>query len=171
MVLISSDGSRADDPWTVLDDEALLPTSGDIIVSLERWLSRREELANHHGRLGLRLRAEQLAEDVGDDIPRFSLVALEFPKFSDGRPYSTARLLRERYGFDGELRAVGHVLRDQFLFLLRCGFDAFEVADDKAAADWSQAIAEIGIFYQPAGDRRRAVGHLRHGPIAGSRTA
>lgn len=171
MVLIRNDGTRVEDPWSRLADDAPLPASGDVIVTLERWQTQREELAEHPGRLGLYLRAEQLAEAVADDIACFSLIALGFPKFSDGRPYSTARLLRERHGFSGELRAVGHVLRDQFLFLLRCGFDAFEVADGAAAAAWSRAIEEIAVFYQPAADRRRTVGHLRHEPIVSPGTA
>jgi uncharacterized protein (DUF934 family) len=168
MVLIRSDGERAHDPWTALADETPVPPSGDIVVTLERWQAQREELAEHRGRLGLRLRAEQLAEAVGSDIDTFSLIALEFPKFSDGRPYSTARLLRERFDFAGELRAVGHVLQDQFLFMERCGFDAFEVEDEETANAWARSIEEIGIFYQPAGDARRPVGHLRHGAARSS---
>ena len=89
------------------------------------------------------------------------MVALEFPKFRDGRAYSTARLLRERYGFAGELRAVGDVLRDQFLFMHRCGFDAFEVADEQAVAAWRKAIAEFTVFYQTATDGRAPAGALR----------
>jgi uncharacterized protein (DUF934 family) len=153
MVLIRSDGERAYDPWTTLADEAPMPSSGDIVVTLERWQTQREKLAAHPGRLGLRLRAEQLAEAVGGDIATFSLIALEFPKFSDGRPYSTARLLRERFGFAGELRAVGHVLQDQFLFMERCGFDAFEVEDEETANAWALS---------------RPVGRLRHGAARSS---
>ena len=164
MTLISRSGERADDPWRLITDEAPLPASGDIIVTLERWQAQKRELADHPGRLGIRLRADQLADGVGDDISAFSLIALAFPKFSDGRPYSTARLLRERYGFAGELRAVGHVLRDQFLFMLRCGFDTFEVDGEGAADAWSRAIAEIGVFYQPAGDHRQPASLLRHVP-------
>jgi len=169
MTLISSSGERADDPWRVVTDDAPLPASGDIIVTLERWQVQKQDLADHPGRLGILLRAEQLAGAVGDDIADFSLIALAFPKFSDGRPYSTARLLRERYGFAGELRAVGHVLQDQFLFMLRCGFDAFEVEDEDTADVWSRAIEEIGVFYQPAGDHRQPASRLRHGADLRSR--
>src|SRR3546814_2142105 len=85
-----------------------------------------ERLRGHNGRLGLRLKSDQSPAGIAEDLGHFQLVALEFPRFGDGRAYSYARLLRERYGFKGELRAVGNVLRDQFLFMLRCGFDALD---------------------------------------------
>ena len=81
------------------------------------------------------------------------MIALEFPKFTDGRSYSHARLLRDRYGFTGELRAVGNVLRDQFQFMLRCGFDSLEVAEARQIEGWAEAVSEIEGFYQKASDR------------------
>src|SRR3546814_6954056 len=95
-----------------------------------------ERLRGHNGRLGLRLKSDQSPAGIAEDLGHFQLVALEFPRFGDGRAYSYARLLRERSGFKGELRAVGNVLRDQFLFMLRCGFDAFEVANENAVDAW-----------------------------------
>jgi uncharacterized protein (DUF934 family) len=95
-------------------------------------------------------------------LDRFAVVALEFPVFTDGRAFTSARLLRERYGYTGEVRAVGNVLRDQVLFMLRCGFDAFEMKSDDAAENWRAAIAEIDVFYQAAADRRTRVVELRH---------
>ena len=77
-------------------------------------------------------------------------LALQFPKFADGRAFTYARLLRERHGYAGELRAVGDVLRDQYQFMLRCGFDAFEVADANSIDGWRQSAAEITVWYQPA---------------------
>ena len=79
---------------------------------------------------------------------------LVFPSFRDGRAYSQARLLRERHGFEGELRATGQVLRDQFLFMLRAGFDAFEVIKDADAEAFAQASRRYSVFYQPTGDGR-----------------
>ena len=87
-------------------------------------------------------------------LHRLALVALQFPTFKDGRAYSQARVLREQFGFRGEMRATGNVLRDQFLFLLRAGFDALEVAKDADAAVFAEAVARYSVFYQPAGDRR-----------------
>ncbi len=94
-------------------------------------------------------------------LDRLALVALVFPTFKDGRAYSQARLLRERHGFRGELRATGEVLRDQFLFLLRAGFDAFEVKKDADAPAFVAALARYSVFYQPAGDARTAVQRAR----------
>ena len=102
-----------------------------------------------------------MAGEIAGELADFDLVALEFPKFADGRAYSTARLLRERHGFAGELRAVGNVLRDQFVFLHRCGFDAYQVADARAAEAWLEALGEIQVWYQPTADGRTAVAHRR----------
>ncbi len=90
------------------------------------------------------------------------MIALEFPSFGDGRAYSYARLLRERHGYRGELRAVGNVLRDQALFMRRCGFDAFEVAEGTGIAGWREALGEISVFYQPTEDGRPATPALRN---------
>jgi uncharacterized protein (DUF934 family) len=98
-----------------------MPEHGAVIVSLEQWQARRDELAARGTPLGIRLRSDQTPALVADDLERFALVALEFPRFRDGRAYSYARLLRERYGFKGELRAVGDVLMEQLLFMLRVG--------------------------------------------------
>lgn len=117
-------------------------------------------------RLGLRLASDETGGEIGDeisgDLERFAVIALEFPRFTDGRAYSTARLLRERYGYRGEIRAVGEVLRDQLLFMRRCGFDAFELARDIDAESLDAALAEISVVYQPAADARRPAYALRH---------
>ena len=93
-------------------------------------------------------------------------MALEFPKFGDGRAFSYARLLRERYGFTGEVRAVGEVLYDQLVFMHRCGFDAFEIAADDAAGRWLQALGEISVWYQPTADGRPSAMSLRQRRLA-----
>jgi uncharacterized protein (DUF934 family) len=159
------DGQIVADAWTALPEGAA--PEGDVIVSLEQWQAGRETLRAHNGRLGLRLKSDQSPAELAVDLDRFDLVALEFPRFGDGRAYSYARLLRERHGFTGELRAVGNVLRDQLFFMVRCGFDSFEVADDKAVAGWQEAMNEISVLYQPTGDGRQTAFALRRG--AGSR--
>jgi uncharacterized protein (DUF934 family) len=146
-------GRVAEDTWTALADDAALPADGPVIVSLDRFRLEREALLERREPLGVRLHSNQLAREIGADARDLAHIAIEFPSFRDGRAYSTARVLRERYGFTGELRAVGDVLRDQFLFMHRCGFDAFEVAND-AAADWRKAMAEFSVFYQAASDGR-----------------
>ena len=144
-------GTRiVDDPWAVAADAGDLGRIGPLIVPYELWQEHRAELANRPGPLGIRLKSDQSADLIAGDLGRFALIALEFPTFRDGRAYSTARILRERHGFRGELRAVGEILRDQALFLRRCGFDAFEVAKPGDAAAWAEALAEIEHVYQPA---------------------
>ena len=112
--------------------------------------------------------------DVDDLVPyldRLAVVALVFPTFRDGRAYSQARLLRERYGFSGELRATGQVLRDQFVFMLRAGFDAFEVKKEADAEAFTNTAKRYSVFYQPTGDGRLTALHqrmqLRHSESAG----
>ncbi len=156
------DGALADDPWATVDDESELPMEGPAIVSLERWQAHRDELLGRNAPLGIRLKSDQPPALIADDLDRFAVVALEFPVFRDGRAYSYARLLRERYGYRGEVRAVGEVLRDQFLFMVRCGFDALEVRDEKAVEQWRKAVSEISVVYQPAADSQTPVWALRH---------
>lgn len=151
------DGQIIDDSWQVVADGEVVPATGPIVVSLARWQAEREQFLLRNTPLGVRLESKQRAEDISADLERLALVAIEFPTFRDGRAYSTARLLRERHGFKGELRAVGNVLRDQLLFMHRCGFDAFEVQGEHAAEAWRQALAEISVFYQPTGDGRPTV--------------
>lgn len=150
------------DTWQHVDDESALPTEGGVIVSLARWQAERSVLVGRNAPLGIRLRSNEGADAIADELPRFGVVALEFPTFRDGRSYSTARLLRERYHYTGELRAVGDILRDQLLFMRRCGFDAFEVVDKTAAKKAIAAFDEIEVVYQTAADRRRSAAMIRN---------
>lgn len=128
---------------------------GTILVDLETWRADRDSLLSRNVPLGLCLKPEDAVESIAADIHCFALIALDFPAFTDGRPYSAARLLRERYGYAGELRATGNVLRDQLHFMKRCGFDSFDlaggVADRDATAAYAAAMAEISVVYQPTG--------------------
>ncbi len=154
-------GQIVKDPWTEAAPDAPVPDADFLLVPYETWKEQRETLMKRNGKLGVRLAADQPPQLIADDLDRLDLVALAFPTFRDGRAYSYARLLRERYGFTKELRAVGNVLRDQFQFMHRCGFDAYAVADEKQAADWSRALSEISLVYQPSTDRRRPIAALR----------
>ena len=144
------------DTWIYIDDDTPLPAEGQVIVSLKRWQSERQLLIERQEPLGIRLKSAEGAEKIADDLAHFDLIALEFPIFKDGRAYSTARLLRERYHYKGELRAVGEVLRDQLQFMLRCGFDAFEYAGKTAPEEAISAFTEMDKFYQTVGDWGRA---------------
>ncbi len=171
MALIKQ-GRLVEDPWVAVDDIADLQGADlqgadfqgndPLLVPFDLWRENRAALAGRDGPIGIRLAPGQSPEAIADEVERFDLIALPFAKFTDGRAYSHARLLRERYGYTGELRAVGEVLRDQFLFMHRCGFDAFEVADDRTADGWLAALTEISGAYQPTADRRTPAPILRH---------
>ena len=116
-------------------------------VSLEDWRDNPQE---HADATALKISNDTSLADVKCDLAGFSTIILEFPAFKDGRAYSQARLLRERYGFTGEIRARGDVLRDQLLFMARCGVDAFEFTGDVDGAN--AALSEFSFAYQPAAD-------------------
>lgn len=144
----------ADDSWHLLpadmDADEVLP-KGDIIVPLAVWQARRGELAARRP-LGVCLEPDQDPELIADDLQYFDLVAINFPVFTDGRGFSSARLLRERYHYQGEIRAVGAFIRDQMFYLQRCGVNAFalQTSDPHAAL---ASLADFSDAYQAAVDR------------------
>lgn len=150
-----------EDTWVHLPDDAPVEDGASVIVSVERWRRERETLAARNAPVGVRLRSDQAPSEIADDLERFGTVALEFPVFKDGRAFSYARLLREWHGYRGDVRAFGHILQDQYLFLDRCGVNVVEVKDAKAAAAWETAMNELSVAYQPAADARRPVSVLR----------
>ncbi|MGQ0656884.1 MAG: DUF934 domain-containing protein [Chromatiales bacterium] len=151
MRVINKDLRIVDDGWILVGDEEELP-NGDVIVSHARWQKEREELLARDGHVGVRVDGSIPASAIAEDLGHFALVALEFPKFGDGRCFSHARLLRERYRYTGELRAIGDVLRDQLYFMRRCGIDSFAVREDKNIEDALNAFKEFSVRYQPAAD-------------------
>lgn len=162
MTLIKDGALVGEDGWAFLGDADELPAEGAVVVTAKRWLKERERLAGRNAPTGVKFEAGDDPRALAADIDRFALVAVDFPKFNDGRGYSTARLLRGRCGYRGELRAVGRVLRDQLLFMQRCGFDAFDVADKDPVGAWQQALGEMSVFYQPSADDRIPARALRH---------
>ncbi len=162
MALIKA-GKRVEDPFVDASGADAIPPLGPVIVSLAQWQAQRDALLTRGTPLGIRLHSDQSPEAIADDVQHFALIALEFPKFRDGRAYSYARLLRERYGFKGELRAVGDVLMEQLFFMLRTGFDAFDVqqSPDPVAA-FETALKDFSVWYQPTGDGRPTAMQLRH---------
>jgi len=143
----------AEDPFTAVADDQDLP-QGDVIISLTRFQTDGDRLLSEGRSVGVRVEPGEEVETLAYDLPRISLVALAFPKFRDGRAYSAARLLRERYGFKGELRAIGDVLREQAGFMVRCGMDAFEPADGSTPEQWAQVAFRHRHVYQRAADGR-----------------
>ena len=140
----------------------VVPAAGPVIVSLDQWKAQRDELLKRGTPLGIRLHSDQAPELIAADLEHFAVVALEFPKFRDGRAYSYARLLRERYGFKGELRAVGEVLLEQLFFMLRTGFDVFDIQSADPLKDYQTALADFSVWYQPTADGRPTAMQLRH---------
>lgn len=147
-------GKVLEDNWqriaTLDQDQAL--DDGDWIIPLDYWLANRERLLRHNGKLAVCLNGDDNLEDLPASLERMELIALEFPKFTDGRSYSHARLLRDRFSFRGELRAVGDVLRDQLFFMQRCGIDSFQVREDKDPDDALKGLSDFSVKYQAASD-------------------
>lgn len=154
------DSTLAEDTFETVADDAALPINGTI-VSLARFLKERETLLARNAPLGVRLKSAESPEALGADVQRLSVIVLEFPIFRDGRAFSWARMLRTRLGFTGEIRATGHFLYDQFAFMARVGFDAWEVKDGFAAAQFARAMSEMTNVYQPSADGRKTIRELR----------
>ena len=153
-------GAVVPDAYVTADAEGPLP-DGAVIVPLARLLAEGEALSGRNAPLGVRVPNTADLAALVPFLPSLALVALDFPKFRDGRAYTQARLLRERHGFSGELRATGNVLRDQILLMARCGFDAFEIARAEDVPGFVAGLSRYSVFYQPTGDGRRTVAGLR----------
>ncbi len=163
MVLLRNGEAIAND-YASLDDAAELPATGGVIVSFARWQKDRAALIARRAPLGLALKNDADLAAIAADIGHFSLIELDFPKFTDGRAFSQARWLREKLGFAGEIRAGGQVLRDQYLFMIRCGIDTVRIPEGKPASGYGEALREFSVWYQAAADRRRRAVDLRHRP-------
>lgn len=145
----------ADDSFVHVADEDAVPATGDVILSLTRFQAEGDALLSSNSRqVGVRIEPAEEVEALAYDLPRIAVVALAFPKFRDGRAYTSARLLRERLGYAGEVRAVGDVLQEQAGFMVRCGFDAFEPADGATPQAWTKAAHRFRHVYQRAADQR-----------------
>ena len=137
------------DPWVLLADDEPLPAEGAVILPLARLVRDAAAIEGHAGRLGVRIEPGERVEQIEPWLGRLALVALNFPSFTDGRAFSTARILRQRYGFRGEVRAVGDVQIDRYQFMRQCGFDAFEIRPERADTRWGRAEIEMSLTYQP----------------------
>jgi uncharacterized protein (DUF934 family) len=164
-------GRITTDQFVHIADGAELPGDGAILVPAARFLEDPEAMLRRAGKLGVIWPNNRNLDDLVPYLDRLAAVALVFPSFRDGRAYSQARLLRERHGYDGELRATGQVLRDQFVFMSRAGFDAFEVKKDADADAFAETVKRYSVFYQPTGDGRVTALNrrmqLRHSESAG----
>ena len=157
MPQIIKNGVVVDDCWQLVEDIEDRQTAPDLIkantlVPLSMWLT--EEQLRRRDDLGVWLKSDDAVESLVDYLPRLPIVAIHFPIFTDGRGFSSARLLRERYGYSGEIRAIGYVMRDQLCYLKRCGFNAFALQLD---VDLAAALASLSDFtesYQTSVDQQ-----------------
>ncbi|MGR6873867.1 DUF934 domain-containing protein [Pseudomonas sp. HK3] len=143
--------STLENKWVVVTDyDAALP-QGHIIVDSSYWLANKDALSAHTD-IAIYLNGDADLESLKDDLARFDVVAVNFPAFADGRGYSLARLLKERYDYQGEIRAIGDVLLDQLYFMKRCGIDTYLLKDGLEAEKALQFFATFSDPYQLAYD-------------------
>ncbi len=155
-------GAEIDNIWAYVDGEADLSEGGCFTVPLSRFLAEAATLAERNTQVGVRLAPDDDAALLEPYLQQIQLIEVAFPKYTDGRGYSQAQLLRRRFGYEGELRAVGHVLRDQLFYMNRSGIDAYETS----RADLSEmvdALKEYSEVYQPGSGGRVPVFRKRHG--------
>ncbi|HLG88559.1 MAG TPA: DUF934 domain-containing protein [Alphaproteobacteria bacterium] len=148
MALLEAAGRAVEDIWTKVDDDAPLP-AGPALISFARLERDKDLLAARDAPLGIIVSSKTKPEDLAPYLDRASLVAIQFPVSKDGRGFTIARALRERFGYKGEIRAIGHVLPDQYVHLLRVGFSNVEVRDGTESR-WREALSFYDVAYQPA---------------------
>jgi uncharacterized protein (DUF934 family) len=158
-------GQIVEDRYVRALGDGSIPDDVPVIVPGQRFLADAHELVARDAPIGVLWPNDRKVAELEPWLDHLSLIALVFPKFRDGRAYSQARLLRERYGYRCELRATGDVLRDQFQFLVRAGFDAFEVKKPADARVFAESVARYSVFYQPSADGRSPAlrRRLQHG--------
>lgn len=143
-------GAVIDDAWVMLDGAAPVPREGAVVMPLARWRAERGGLQGRRDQVGVLIAPGELFEDVINDLVARPLIALAFPKYTDGRAYSIAQLLRTRHGYRGELRAIGDVLLDQLQLMARCGIDSFEIVHGPTIEALRRGhVAGLTHFYQP----------------------
>lgn len=157
--MIIKNRAIVEDDWTVLrlneqeSAENVTVAEGKVIVPLKVWLAQRDAL-QQRAEIGVWLASDERPEDLKGDVQKFSVIAVDFPKFSDGRGYSTAYNLRARLGYTGELRAIGDVLRDQLFYMQRVGFDAFAPRADRKIEDVLKGLTDFSEVYQTSFDQK-----------------
>jgi len=151
--MLWKDGAFRDDDWTIVPDDQPVPDGGAAIVSLKRWRDDRATLAGRNQPLGLLIDPGNSWADIAADLPRFPVIVVTIPKYADGRAFSIARLLRERDGYAGEIRAMGVYIIDQVPLMARVGIDAFLTDDPILIAAFEKGEwPEVPLYLQPAFD-------------------
>lgn len=153
---IIKDAQIIHDDWQLLTTETVvvdIPPQDNVILPLALWQENKDLLKSRLGKIGIWLASSEEIENVATEIETFSLIALEFPTFTDGRHYSTARILRDRFNYQGELRAIGDVLKDQLFAMQRCGFNSFAIKEGKDIENALLGLNDFSETYQGASDQ------------------
>ena len=145
---IIKDKQLVDNAWTFVGDDDDVIDNKDITVSLWRWTSQKQLLSSHSGKVGIRLASTDHPEELVGHLKGIELIELDFPAFVDGRPFSQARLLRSRLGYQGEIRAVGHYLPDQIFYLTRVGVNAFQLENQDQIPLALSCLDDFTVRYQ-----------------------
>ncbi|MGH1360655.1 MAG: DUF934 domain-containing protein [Burkholderiaceae bacterium] len=152
------------DQWILFTgDAADVPVGSKVLLPIEEWLERTRVWQEHAGAVGILLEPTDDPARLKPWLDQIELVSIDFPKFTDGRGFSIARLLRSRLGFSGAIRAVGEIVADQVPMLQRCGFTEFETASDRQAEIALELLSILLPTYQPASDGIRTI------PLPGER--
>lgn len=154
-------GRPVEDLFVAVADDAPLPADAPALIPFARLQREADSLAGRNAALGIQVASATHAEDIAPFLDRVTVVVVEFPKFRDGRGFTIARTLRERYGFAGEIRAVGHILPDQYEFLVRCGCTSVAVADGADLQVWETALGRFHVAYQAGLDAAPVLSGLR----------
>ena len=159
-------GTIVEDQWVdrTSDCDADVTESCAVIYGLEEWQENRETLLKRNAPLAVKLPNDVRPDVIADDLDRLAMIVVDLPAYNDGRAYTQARRLRERFKYKGKIRASGDVLYDQFYMLLRVGIDSFDIRKDKDADRWVEAMAEVSEHYQHAvADAEETIPMRRHG--------
>lgn len=149
MAQLIKDGVLCENNWLRVTPECDgIAASGDIIVSLTCWQEQKQALLDRSGQVAVYLQPGEETAELAADLDKLPMIAIHFPSFADGRGYSYARELRTRYGYEGEIRAIGDVLQDQLFYMWRCGFNAFDIRADRDAAEALKGLQVFTITYQ-----------------------
>jgi len=166
MPKLIKDANIIDNQWSMLEasntpEDALIP-AGNVIVPLNVWRSQKTKLSGRADEIGVWLTSDEFADELADDAKKLPLIALHFATFMDGRAFTTARLLRERFGFTGELRASGAIIRDQLCYLSRCGVNAFHFADDSINLEGAlDSLSDFSDGYQTSVEQKTPLSQRR----------
>ncbi|WP_198243785.1 DUF934 domain-containing protein [methane-oxidizing endosymbiont of Gigantopelta aegis] len=144
---IIKDRQIIENNWSFIEDDQALPT-GNVIISVSRWQTGKPQLQQHVAQLGLRLQPSDNVADIAQDLAHFDLIDLHFPVFTDGRGFSQAKLLRDRYQYAGEIRASGNFMVDQVFYMTKVGINAFELNNEKQLPLAISLMDDFSVSYQ-----------------------